>query len=824
MAKIAPDHQARLGQFLTPPATADLMAGIWGEVPETLRLLDPGAGIGSLSVALLERLAARPARPRRIELTSIELDPALIPPLAEVLGRAELLCAKAGIELSNQIIQGDFVELSAATLSGDLFANGLGAFDGAIVNPPYGKIRSDSATAETLRRVGVDTPNLYSAFLWLCVALLRVGGQVVAITPRSFCNGPYYLPFRRFLLGSSSLTYVHVFEARDRVFADSSVLQENIVFRAVKGIPSPRTVSVAWSTDAQDVEIAVRERSSADVVNPADESMFVHLPTHDDANQDVALLQRADFQGLAALDLKVSTGRVVDFRCREQLRADVQANTVPLIYPGHFDQGLIRWPKTGSKKPNALVRCAITEQLLLPPGRYVVVRRFSAKEEKRRIIAALYDSSCVSLLPVAFENHLNVFHRDGSGLSQDLAWGLCAYLNSSLVDRLFRQFNGHTQVNATDLRSLPYPSSDILATIGRLVRARWPLSQETLDERVENELLGARMANDKVSKVARARIDAAVELLEALGMPRAQLNDRSGLVLLALANLSPTKSWVDAEAPLVGITPIMDFARENYGVDYAPNTRETVRRQTMHQFRDAAIVVPNPDEPARPTNSPKYCYQLTPEVLPVLRAYGSGDWAGALAQFVTSAGRLRDFYAQRREMQLMPLRVKEGMELRLSPGGQNPLVKAIVEQFCPRFTPDGVPIYIGDTAKKYALFDGEYLRGLGVVLEEHGKMPDVVVHFAAKNWLVLVEAVTSHGPIEPKRREELKTLFAGSLAGLVFVTAFLARRDLQDRLGQIAWETEVWIADDPDHLLHFDGERFLGPYPDALPEDEGGEV
>jgi hypothetical protein len=238
----------------------------------------------------------------------------------------------------------------------------------------------------------------------------------------------------------------------------------------------------------------------------------------------------------------------------------------------------------------------------------------------------------------------------------------------------------------------------------------------------------------------------------------------------------------------------------------------------MHQFRDASIVVPNPDEPSRPTNSPKFCYQLTEEVLPVVRAYSSGGWAAVLSQFVSSAGSLRDLYAQRREMDLIPLRVKEGSELRLSPGGQNPLVKAIVEEFCPRFAPDGVPIYIGDTANKDALFDRDYLQDLGVVLEEHGKMPDVVVHFAAKNWLLLIEAVSSHGPIEPKRREELKALFAGSSAGLVFVTAFPSRKHLQDRIGQIAWETEVWIAEDPDHLLHFDGERFLGPYPDALRE------
>jgi hypothetical protein len=169
-------------------------------------------------------------------------------------------------------------------------------------------------------------------------------------------------------------------------------------------------------------------------------------------------------------------------------------------------------------------------------------------------------------------------------------------------------------------------------------------------------------------------------------------------------------------------------------------------------------------------------------------------------------------YKQLRDMRRIPLDLASGVTIRLSAGGQNVLVEKIINEFCPRFTPGGKPIYVGDTNKKWAYFDAGYLQSLGVAIEEHGKMPDVVVHFTKQNWLILIEAVTSHGPVGPKRLTELKTLFANSKAGLVFVTAFLDRRGLLKYLGDVAWETEVWVADTPEHMIHFNGERFLGPY------------
>ena len=315
------------------------------------------------------------------------------------------------------------------------------------------------------------------------------------------------------------------------------------------------------------------------------------------------------------------------------------------------------------------------------------------------------------------------------------------------------------------------------------------------------------MADKRTRRVAEAQA-----ILTAFGLPAEQRNERAALTLLALLDLPPQRSWVTASDPLRGVTPIMEFVAKHYGKKWAPNTRETVRRFTLHQFEQAGLVVANPDQPGRPTNSPKYCYQIESRALAAIRKFGTLEWDNALRRYLTDARTLAQRYAQMRDMQRIPLDITSGVTIRLSPGGQNALVERIINEFCPRFTPAGKPVYVGDTDKKWAYFDADYLRSLGIAVEEHGKMPDLVVHFTEKNWLVLIEAVTSHGPVNPKRLTELRTLFANSKAGLVFVTAFLNRRGLLKYLGEIAWETEVWVADAPDHMIHFNGERFLGPY------------
>lgn len=311
----------------------------------------------------------------------------------------------------------------------------------------------------------------------------------------------------------------------------------------------------------------------------------------------------------------------------------------------------------------------------------------------------------------------------------------------------------------------------------------------------------------------KTKLDSALKILVQLGLPRAQQNERSALCLLALLDLSPRKKWEQSYNPLIGITPIMDWVQEHYGAEYAPNTRETFRRQTMHQFVAAGIALYNPDDPLRPTNSPNAVYQVEPSALALLKTYGSKAWTKNLADWLATCQTLSQRYAKARNLERVPVKISRGKKIELSTGAHSTLIKAIIEEFAPRFAPGSVLIYAGDTGKKWGYFDEALLNSLGVkTMDSHGKMPDVVLHYPEREWLLLVESVTSHGPVDGKRHEELTKLFKNAKPGLVFVTAFPDKSTYKKYAADIAWETEVWIADAPEHMIHFNGSRFLGPY------------
>jgi hypothetical protein len=315
-----------------------------------------------------------------------------------------------------------------------------------------------------------------------------------------------------------------------------------------------------------------------------------------------------------------------------------------------------------------------------------------------------------------------------------------------------------------------------------------------------------------LTDAACERVDDARFVLEAVGMDAERSNERSALALLALLKLTLTDAWSEATNPMLGTRAIMDFIRDEYGKEYAPNTRETVRGFTLHQFVDAHLVVQNPDEPKRPVNSPKWNYQVTPQAMEVIRAFGTDDWGAALDDYLARLPGLKAQYAAAREMNRIPLSLPNGTDFTLSPGGQNVLLKSMVEDFCPRFTPGGQVLYIGDASDKWALFERDVFSSLGVRVDEHGKMPDLVVYLPARNWLVLMEAASSHGPVDSKRQAELAELFAGSTPGLVYVSCFPDRAEFRKYVDKIAWESEVWCADHPTHMIHYNGERFPGPY------------
>lgn len=308
------------------------------------------------------------------------------------------------------------------------------------------------------------------------------------------------------------------------------------------------------------------------------------------------------------------------------------------------------------------------------------------------------------------------------------------------------------------------------------------------------------------------KVQEARRILEALGMDAERSNDRSARTFLALLRLRPEDDWENSSNPMLGTRAIMDWIRDYYGVDYAANSRETIRRYTLHQFAEAFLLQQNPDQPDRPINSPKWNYQITAKALALVQKHGTPAFDAAVIAYLAEVPGLKAQYAAAREMNLIPVNLPSGKPFTLSPGGQNILLKQMVEEFCPRFTPGAEVLYVGDADSKWAHFEPGRLAELGVTINEHGKMPDLIVYLADKDWLVLMEAASSHGPVDAKRHRELAALFEHATPGLVYVSCFPDRKEMRKYLNSIAWETEVWCAGDPTHLIHFNGERFLGPY------------
>jgi adenine-specific DNA-methyltransferase len=466
-------RKSQLGQFLTPARTAEFMAGLFPRPSGGIcALLDAGAGIGSLSSAFLKRCVSGELNFEEIRLTAFELDDILHLEMSRSL--AEF---KNKPSVSVEIIGGDFIEAAVNKIQ-----FGQNRFTHAILNPPYKKIASNSRYRLLLRQVGIETVNLYSAFVALAVMLMEPGGQVVAIIPRSFCNGPYYRPFRDFVLQHAAIRHMHLFDSRSTAFKDDEVLQENLIVRLERG-GEQGPVTVSTSTDDRFSDLATHEHPFERIVFPDDSERFIHVPTSPE--KTTIELSPAILYSLADLGIKVSTGPVVDFRLKEHLRDMPDAGTIPLLYPAHFSSTGAEWPKAGMKKANAIQRNDDTEKWLYPNGFYCVVRRFSSKEERRRIVASVVDPAAFGDAPVlGFENHLNLFHENRHGVPEALARGLAVFLNTTAVDESFRRFNGHTQVNATDLKLMKYPSREALIQLGRWAMQRGELTQTMIDEQL----------------------------------------------------------------------------------------------------------------------------------------------------------------------------------------------------------------------------------------------------------------------------------------------------------------------------------------------------
>lgn len=499
------DHQREFAQFFTPAAVGKLMASFFTGRRDEVRLLDAGAGEGALTQAFVDRYCCAVERPRSIHATLFELDDALISGLKTRLCQCQQQCLAAGIIFTFEVHNEDFVLTASREL--ELFGRRIGIFNAAIVNPPYQKIRSDSAARAALRSTGIESTNLYTAFLALILRLLESGGELVGITPRSFCNGPYFRPFRCDLLESAAIKRLHVFESRKAAFVEDGVLQENVILHTMKG-SQQGSVIVSTSDGSPSGAISEREVPFIEVVSEDDPEKFIHLPVSD-ALANAERVLRSVASSLVDLGITVSTGRVVDFRASEFLKDNPGEGTAPLIYPVHLNGMGIKWPHYGGRKANAIMIAEGTEDLLVPSGVYVVTKRFTAKEERKRVVASVFDPELIPDPFIGFENHLNYFHRNGSGLPRAFAVGLALFLNSSFVDLYLRRFSGHTQVNATDLRNLRYPDRRVLERLGAHGQ-RIGGEQHLIDEAVEGEL--AKLTLDRLVPIQLGNAVAAEQL------------------------------------------------------------------------------------------------------------------------------------------------------------------------------------------------------------------------------------------------------------------------------------------------------------------------
>jgi adenine-specific DNA-methyltransferase len=464
--QLDPVRRAELGQFMTPAPVARFMASLFSAWEGAASLLDAGAGGGALISAVAERWGWE-----RLYVSAYEIDPVFAAGLRETL--------QPGVTGGTRgtVVNDDFVRAAVSQIQ----SASSPKFTHAILNPPYRKIASVSDHRALLRSIGLETVNLYAAFVGLSIELVANGGEIVAIIPRSFCNGLYYRPFRRWLLERTSIDRIHLFHSRTSTFRDSDVLQENVIVRLTRG-NRQGAVTVSTSSDISFSDLQSHIYPFEEIVQAGDEQQYIHVPlTPEQGSIDGVALGSLS---LEEVGLEVSTGPVVDFRLKEFLRSEPELDTVPLLYPSHFVGGRLEWPRV-SKKPNAVVRNVETAKWLFPSGFYTVVRRFSSKEERRRIVAHVVDPATLSGSALGFENHLNVFHAGKKGIEREIACGLAVYLNSTHVDDYFRRFSGHTQVNATDLRLLRYPPVGVLRDLGAWHVLHPVSDQESIDEQIE---------------------------------------------------------------------------------------------------------------------------------------------------------------------------------------------------------------------------------------------------------------------------------------------------------------------------------------------------
>jgi len=623
-------ERKRNGQFLTPTKVARFMTRQLGPIQNGDRIMDPAIGSGTLLCAVIERVISQ-KEPIEFWVEGYETDRELCQTARQVLKRATALAAPLGITIHAQVHECDFVLDSNSLLQSQLpllsdsnISEVDTPFTHIIANPPYFKLNKSDPRVRAIAGKVKGHTNIYTLFIALSTKRLSSNGRACFIVPRSFCSGTYFSAFRRELVSQTVPLHIHLFESREQIFRKSAVLQENVIFTFRRRQPDEEinqhtylTISTSQDTIGLDKPIS-RRISTRRFLGERLGELFFRLPT---SELDEQVLDTIDgWPGsVAEYGMRISTGPIVPFRTKEQLaniKSVKHGKAVPLLWMHNITPYQVTWPADNGNKPQGILLTAQKNGLLLPKANYILLRRFSAKEEPRRLITAPLLSEQYHHRWVGLENHLNYISRKGSSLKPEEALGLTALLNSALVDRYFRIVNGNTQVNATELRALPLPPLNVIEQIGKNIKEGDSKPPEAINTAVfsilhQHGYLDENFPIIQETRITMGKIQQAREVLQSLGMPQAQQNEISALTLLVLAGLSETTPWSEAQTRCLRIHDMMREIKALYDREYAENTRETIRRQVLDQFVQAGIAVPNPDEPERPTNSPHFCYALT---------------------------------------------------------------------------------------------------------------------------------------------------------------------------------------------------------------------
>jgi adenine-specific DNA-methyltransferase len=467
----APMEERRdLGQFFTPREVARFMAEL-ARIPSVpyLRILEPGPGTAVLTASICERL---PGRVGSVHIDTHEIHPRLADLTERTLSYAHEWLSDRGVVCTFSVHREDFIIENASYLTPSLFTTPRQGYDIAIANPPYFKLLKDDPRARAAAHIVHGQPNIYAIFMAIMASLLRDGGELVTITPRSFTTGDYFRRFRAVLFSQVVPEAIHLFGSRMDAFRKDEVLQENIILRAVrKSATHGSTVTITTSAGIRDLDDRrTRVVPLVDVVDLSSRELGVHIPIND-LDDRILSFVRSWPETLHTLGLKVSTGPVVAFRASDFIHDAPNGNhEVPLLWLQHIKQMDVRWPIEGTNKRQYIADSPESQYLLLPNTTYVVMRRFSAKEELRRIVAAPLVGTQLPGRMIGLENHLNYIQRMDTAMSDDEALGLAGLLNSVFIDRYFRISNGNTQVSAVELRQLPLPSSQAILKVGAALR------------------------------------------------------------------------------------------------------------------------------------------------------------------------------------------------------------------------------------------------------------------------------------------------------------------------------------------------------------------